>query len=107
MARSTRRLASWLGNSRWKSPLSQLAKMPLKIVHRPEMGAGAMRGFCAKRFISAVEPARGSPATKCRVEGDFHFIFEAVTLGLGAKYMPGIYKRAGPASEPSTVPGFV
>src|SRR3989338_1269280 len=107
MARRTRRLASWLGSSRWKSPLSQLAKMPLKIVHKPEMGAGAMRGFWAKRFISAGEPARGRPATKCRVEGDFHFIFEAVTLGLGAKYIPGIYKGAGTAPEPSTVPGCV
>ena len=87
--------------------LVPVEKMLLKIVHKPEMGAGAMRGFWAKRFISAVEPARGRPATKCRVEGDFHFIFEAVTLGLGAKYMPGIYKGAGPASEPSTVPGFV
>src|SRR3989344_8435580 len=107
MARRTRRLSSWLGSSRWKSPLSQLAKTPLKIVHRPEMGAGAMRGFCAKRFISAVEPARGSTATKCRVEGDFHFIFEAATCGLGAKYMPGMERGAGPAPEPSTVPGCV
>src|SRR3989338_6873743 len=104
MARRTRRLASWLGSSRWKSPLSQLAKMPLKMVHRPDIGAGAMRGVWANKFISAVEPAGGTPATRGGVEGDFHFFLGAGTAGLGAKYMPGIYKGAGPAPERSTVP---